>query len=191
MAANIMQWCRDCQHCQQAKVTKQPRAASQHIPIPTRRFSHVHIDLVGPLPRSSDVFNHIFTMVDRSSRWLEAIPMSSTDTTTIAATFTSSWIAASACLTTSPPTGERSFVWLFGQNCHSGGASNTTSLLPTTHKPTGWSREHTASLRTPCGPEPLAATGLLTSLGSYLGCGRLPKTTPTYLQRSWFMEPLW
>ena len=69
------------------------RAAAQHIPIPARRFSHVHIDLVGPLPRSSDGFNHIFTMVDRSSRWLEAVPLSSTDTATIAAAFTSNWIA--------------------------------------------------------------------------------------------------
>ena len=32
-------------------------------------------------------------MVDRSSRWLEAVPLSSTDTATIAAAFTSSWIA--------------------------------------------------------------------------------------------------
>ena len=93
MAADIARWCRDCQHCQRAKVTKQPRAAAQHIPIPARRFSHVHIDLVGPLPRSADGFNHIFTMVDRSSRWLEAVPLSSTDTATIAAAFTSSWIA--------------------------------------------------------------------------------------------------
>ena len=59
MAADIARWCHDCQHCQRAKVTKQPRAAIQHIPIPTRRFSHVHINLVGPLPRSPDEFNHI------------------------------------------------------------------------------------------------------------------------------------
>ena len=35
MAADIVQWSRDCQHCQQAKVTKQLRAAAQHIPIPS------------------------------------------------------------------------------------------------------------------------------------------------------------
>ena len=93
MAADIARWCRNCQHCQRAKVTKQPRAAVQHIPIPTRRFSHVHIDLVGPLPPSSDRFSHIFTMVDHSSRWLEAIPLSSTDTASIAAAFTSSRVA--------------------------------------------------------------------------------------------------
>ena len=93
MAANKAQWCQDCQHCQQAKVTKQQRAAVQHIPIPIRRFSHVHIDLVGPLPRSPEGFNHIFTLVDHSSRWLEAIPLPSTDMVTIAAAFTSNWVA--------------------------------------------------------------------------------------------------
>ena len=191
MAADIARWCCDCQHCQRAKVTKQPRAAAQHIPIPARRFSHVHIDLVGPLPHSSDGFNHIFNMVDRSSRWLEAVPLSSTDTATIAAAFTSNWIARFGVPDHLISDRGLSFVQLFGQNCHSGGASNTTSPLPTTHKPTGWSREHTASSRTPCGPAPAAATGLLTSLGSYLGCGQLPKRTPTYLQRSWYMEPPW
>ena len=93
MATDVTQWCRDCQFCQQAKVTKQPRAAMQAIPIPTRRFSHIHINLVGPLPRSPEGANHLFTMVDRSSRWLEAIPLASTDMATIAATFISRWVA--------------------------------------------------------------------------------------------------
>ena len=78
------------QHCQRAKVTKQQSSTSPSTP---GDFSHVHIDLVGPLPRSSDGFNHIFTMVDHSSRWLEAIPLSSTNTACIAAAFTSSWVA--------------------------------------------------------------------------------------------------
>ena len=93
MAADVTRWCQDCQFCQRAKVTKQPRAAVQAIPIPTRRFSHIHIDLVVPLPRSPEGANHLFTMMDRSSRWLEAIPLTSTDTATITAAFVSGWVA--------------------------------------------------------------------------------------------------
>ena len=93
MAANVTRWCRDCQFCQRAKVTKQPRAAVQAIPIPNRRFSHIHIDLVGPLPHSPEGANHLFTMVDCSSMWLEAIPLTSTDTATIAAAFVSGWVS--------------------------------------------------------------------------------------------------
>ena len=93
MATYVTRWCRDCQFCQRAKVTKQPRAAVQAIPIPTRRFSHIHIRLVGPPPRSPEGATHILTMVDRSSRWLESIPLTSTDTATIAAAFVSGWVA--------------------------------------------------------------------------------------------------
>ena len=49
MASELAAWCRSCQQCQRAKVTKQPAAVIQPIPIPQRRFSHVHVDLVGPL----------------------------------------------------------------------------------------------------------------------------------------------
>ena len=49
MASDLAAWCRACQQCQRAKVTKQPAAPVQPIPIPQRQFSHVHVDLVGPL----------------------------------------------------------------------------------------------------------------------------------------------
>jgi cleavage and polyadenylation specificity factor subunit 1 len=50
MSSDITAWVRDCQHCQRAKVTAQPAAAVEPIPVPHRRFSHIHVDLVGPLP---------------------------------------------------------------------------------------------------------------------------------------------
>ncbi|MFO0004092.1 MAG: hypothetical protein ACK559_23470, partial [bacterium] len=53
----------------------QHTAPVQPIPIPERRFTHVHVDLVGPLPTSAEGFKYLFTMVDRSSRWLEATPL--------------------------------------------------------------------------------------------------------------------
>ena len=73
MAVDTPRWCRDCQRCQRAKVTKQPRATLQPMVILALRFSHLHLDLVGPLLRSAEGCNHILTIVDRSSRWLEAI----------------------------------------------------------------------------------------------------------------------
>ncbi len=38
-----------------------------HIPVPTRRFSHIHVGLVGPLPASKG-FTYLFTIIDRTSR---------------------------------------------------------------------------------------------------------------------------
>jgi hypothetical protein len=48
---------------------------------------------VGPLPVSSRGFNHIFTMIDRSTRWLEAVPLKDTSATSCADTFVATWVA--------------------------------------------------------------------------------------------------
>ena len=93
MASDSANWCRSCQFCQRAKVTRQPRAAVQQIPIPARRFSHLHVDLVGPLPRSPEGYSNLLTIVDRSSRWLEALPLLSTTAEAVADAFIAGWIA--------------------------------------------------------------------------------------------------
>jgi hypothetical protein len=61
--------------CQQAKVTRQHRAPVQPIAIPKRRFGHVHVDLVGPLLVSAEGYVYLLTMIERTTRWLEAIPL--------------------------------------------------------------------------------------------------------------------
>jgi hypothetical protein len=65
MSSDITAWCKDCQDCGHVKVTLQPAAPIQPVPIPSRRFTHILVDLVGPLPVSSEGFNYIFTMIDR------------------------------------------------------------------------------------------------------------------------------
>ena len=57
------------------------------MPIPVRWFSHIYLDLVGPLPRSKEGFNHLLTVGDRSFRWLEAFLLESTSTESIAESF--------------------------------------------------------------------------------------------------------
>ena len=86
-------WSRDCQFCQRAKVTRQPCATIQQMPITARRFSHIHLNLVGPLLRSKEGFNHLLTVVDCSSCWLKAFPLESTSTESIADTFVGGWVA--------------------------------------------------------------------------------------------------
>ena len=93
MASDLAAWCRSCQQCQRAKVTKQPAAPIQPIPIPQCRFSHVHVDLVGPLPVSSDSFSYILTMIDRTTRWFEAVTLKEMTATMCTAAFMLSWVA--------------------------------------------------------------------------------------------------
>jgi hypothetical protein len=68
LAKDVSAWCRDCTTCQAAKVTRHHTAEVQPIPMPVQHFTHLHLDLVGPLPASPEGFSYIFTIVDRTTR---------------------------------------------------------------------------------------------------------------------------
>jgi transposase InsO family protein len=93
MKKDINNWCRDCQQCYRAKVHKQPAAGVVAIPVPQQRFGHVHIDLVGPLPISTSGLRYVLTMVDRTTRWIEAVPLTNIEAATCAEAFIASWVA--------------------------------------------------------------------------------------------------
>ncbi len=90
---DVAAMCRACQQCQRGKVHKKPAAPVQAIPVPARRFSHVHVDLVGPLPASLDRHVYLLTIIDRSTRWFEAVPLRNMEASTCVDAFISSWVA--------------------------------------------------------------------------------------------------
>ena len=65
-----------CTPCQQSKVTQHVKAPLRSFNLPSARFSHVHIDLVGPLPLSSG-FRYCLMAIDRYTSWSEALPLTS------------------------------------------------------------------------------------------------------------------
>ena len=93
MAADVGLWCRECADCQRAKVTSQPSAPIQPISVPARRFTHLHLDLVGPLTASVEGFTHVMTMIDITTRWVEVIPLSSTTAFACADALIAGWIS--------------------------------------------------------------------------------------------------
>ena len=93
MSADVAAWCRDCQGCARGKVHKHVHTPVQSFTTPSRRFAHLHVDLVGPLPASRDGFTHLFTIVDRTTRWPEAVLLKNTTAADCAAALTSGWIA--------------------------------------------------------------------------------------------------
>jgi Integrase zinc binding domain len=86
LSQQVNEWARQCVACQRAKTTVHPQPPPVTIPILAYRFSHVIIDLVGPLPMSGG-YTHLLTIIDRSSRWPEAVPISSTTTAACASAF--------------------------------------------------------------------------------------------------------
>ena len=92
MASEALAWSRDCLNCQRSKVTQHTKAPVHVIPVPARRFSHLHVDLVGPLPSSSGC-EWLLTVVDRTTRLPEAIPLASTTASVCADALVTHWIS--------------------------------------------------------------------------------------------------
>ena len=67
-------WAKTCVPCQRSKVHRHVTAPLQHGHLPDRRFQRIHVDIVGPLPISQGK-PYLFTIIDRYTRWPEAIPM--------------------------------------------------------------------------------------------------------------------
>jgi len=64
----------------------------QHIPVPQQPFSHIHLDIVGPLPVSKEGYQYLFTIINRASRMLEAVPLTNIDMTACREALIRHWI---------------------------------------------------------------------------------------------------
>ena len=69
--------------------TKAPLAT---YPLAHQRFDHANINIVGPFPQSQG-HRYLLTMVDRFTRWPEAIPMPDATVKTFARAFSFNWVA--------------------------------------------------------------------------------------------------
>ncbi len=87
MYQDIKDWIATCQVCQaQAKLPRSNKAPLQ--PISVGRPMHcVGIDIVGPLPRTSQGNAYILVMMDYFTKWPEAVPVPNIKGSTIARTF--------------------------------------------------------------------------------------------------------
>lgn len=92
MNRDITKWAKNCLACQKSKVGRHVHTQPATFTNPDQRFDHVHIDLVGPL-LDSEGFKYVVTMVDRFTRWPEAIPINDLTAETVANAFYANWIA--------------------------------------------------------------------------------------------------
>ena len=89
---DVIEWCRACDPCQTSKVARHTLTPwSKRVP-PDRRFGSIHVDLVGPLPESEG-HKYLFTVVDRWTRWPEAIPLVDMTAKSCARALLRHWVA--------------------------------------------------------------------------------------------------
>ena len=90
MRRDITQWCAECENCQQAKITRHTNVKPIQFQLPAGRFECLHLDLVGPLPpaqseiSADSTYRYILTMIDRNTKWIEAIPLVNQTATAVA-----------------------------------------------------------------------------------------------------------
>ncbi|KII75119.1 Transposon Ty3-G Gag-Pol polyprotein [Thelohanellus kitauei] len=74
MLDDIVEFTKTCNVCNKIKdPTRNPKSTLHPIPV-NGRFKDWHLDFIGPLPLTDDGNRYILIMVDRFTKWCEAVP---------------------------------------------------------------------------------------------------------------------
>lgn len=87
---DIQNWVRTCPACQKSKIGRHTTSELGKFP-PSDRFQHVHIDIA--VLSESQGYSYIVSMIDRTTRWIEAVPIADMKASTVAKAFVNQWVS--------------------------------------------------------------------------------------------------
>ena len=92
MKKDVRNWVRTCHACQTSKIGRHTKAPLVDLGLPDRRFGDIHVDLVGPLtPSEGNIY--LLTIMDRFTRWPEAVLLPNSEAVTCARALLRTWIS--------------------------------------------------------------------------------------------------
>ena len=90
---DVAQWARECLKCSRSKIQRHNKAPLNEInPPPSERFTHVYIDITGPLPPSNG-YSYLLMIIDRYSRFIQAVPLRGITAEECSSAFVHGWVS--------------------------------------------------------------------------------------------------
>ena len=87
---DVKSFVKSCNACMKVKSGKKLVNTGQFL-VPDKRFSHVMLDIVGPLPVSYG-YRYLLTAICRSTRFLHCMPLKEASSSEVASAFLQSWV---------------------------------------------------------------------------------------------------
>lgn len=81
-----------CIQCQRAKVNRHTKSPLSSYKLIDDRFQHINVDIIGPMPPSNGN-RYCITIIDRFSRWPDAIPIDNISAETVSKALIGGWIS--------------------------------------------------------------------------------------------------